>query len=76
MADLREKAEFAKKALSSMSNTNIQISANGNTSKIPVSKSDFETATASLLRRTEEIVDDVLDDAGMAWNEIDHVFRE
>ena len=73
MADLREKAEFAKKALSSMSNTNIQISANGKHFKIPVSKSDFETATASLLRRTEEIVDDVLDDAGMAWNQIDHV---
>ncbi|PYY34495.1 Hsp70 family protein [Curtobacterium sp. MCPF17_046] len=73
VADLREKAEFAKKALTNLSNTKIQLSFNGGHHRVEVSRAQFEAATASLLRRTEELVEDVLAEAGLAWNQIDHV---
>lgn len=73
VADLREKAEFAKKALSNMSNTNIQVSFEGKHYKVPVSRDDFERVTKSLMTRTEELVEDVLDAAHMTWNQIDHL---
>lgn len=73
VADLREKAEFAKKALSNMSNTNIQVSVGGKHYKVPVSRDEFERVTASLMTRTEEIVEDVLGAAKMTWNQIDHL---
>lgn len=73
VADLREKAEFAKKALSNMSNTNIQVSFNGKHYRVSVSREDFERVSATLMERIEELVEDVLDEAGMTWNQIDHV---
>ncbi|MCI9889463.1 Hsp70 family protein [Micrococcales bacterium 31B] len=73
VADLREKAEFAKKALTSLNHTKIQVSFGGNHYRVDVSREQFEAATQSLLNRTEELVEDVLDAAGMEWNEINHV---
>lgn len=73
VADLREKAEFAKRALSNLSNTKVQLSLNGKPYRVEVSREQFENASASLLRRTEELVEDVLDAAGLTWNQIDHV---
>jgi len=73
VADLREKAEFAKKALSNLSNTKLQLSFQGKPYRVEVSRDDFENASRSLLNRTEELVEDVLDAAGLTWNQIDHV---
>lgn len=73
VADLREKAEFAKKALSNRPNVNIQVSFKGQHHRVAMSREDFEAASASLMRRTMELVEDVLDDANMTWVDIDHL---
>ena len=73
VADLREKAEFAKKALSNLSNTKIQVSFGGSHYRVEVSREQFEAASLTLLMRTQELVEDVLDEAGLTWNQFDHV---
>lgn len=71
-ADLREKAEFAKKALSNLNNTKVQTSFQGKHYRVEVSREQFQKASRSLLNRTEELVEDVLEAAGLGWTEIDH----
>ena len=73
MADLREKAEMAKRTLSNVAKTNVFVSLNGKNYRTTVTREDFERITKSLLTRTEELVEDVLDDTGTTWNQIDHV---
>lgn len=73
MANLREKAEMAKRTLSSVTKTNVFMSLNGKNYRTTVTRADFERITKSLLTRTEELVQDVLDDTGTTWNQIDHV---
>lgn len=72
-AALREKAEMAKRALTTVSNTNAHMSFEGKQYRVQVSRSGFEEVTRSLLNRTQELVEDVLEAAGMTWNQIDHV---
>ena len=73
MAALREKAEFAKKALSTVPKTNVQFSAEGNHYRVPLTREKFVEVTQSLLNRTEELVADVLEAAKMTWDDIDKV---
>ncbi len=73
MADLREKAEMAKRTLSNVAKTNVFVSLNGKNYRTTVSRKDFEKITKSLLTRTEELVEDVLEDTGTTWDQIDHV---
>lgn len=73
VADLREKAEFAKKALSNVAKTKIQVSFEGKHYRVEVSREQFENVAQSLLIRTEELVEDVLDESDLTWAQIDHV---
>lgn len=72
-ADLREKAEMAKRALSNVAKTNVFITYQGKNYKVSVSRKDFEKATESLLNRTRELVEDVLDETELTWNDIDYL---
>ena len=72
VADLREKAEMAKRTLSNVAKTNVFVSLNGKNYRTTVSRKDFEKITKSLLTRTEELVEDVLEDTGTTWDQIDH----
>ncbi|RSX54299.1 molecular chaperone DnaK [Bifidobacterium goeldii] len=72
-ADLREKAEMAKRALSNVAKTNVFITFQGKNYKVTVSRQDFEKATASLLNRTRDLVEDVLDETNLTWDGIDYV---
>lgn len=72
-ADLREKAEMAKRTLSNVAKTNVFVAFKGKNYRVTVTRSDFEKMTKSLLTRTEELVEDVLDDTGTTWDQIDHV---
>lgn len=72
-AALREKAEFAKKALSTVPKTNVQFSAEGQHYRVPLTREEFEECTVSLLNRTQEVLEDVLSAAKLTWADIDKV---
>ncbi|MBV7412364.1 Hsp70 family protein [Dermabacteraceae bacterium TAE3-ERU27] len=73
VADLREKAEIAKKSLTTMASTKVQTSVNGKPYKVTVTREDFEKCTASLLERTKELVESVLAESKTSWSGVDHV---
>ncbi|MHC9045268.1 Hsp70 family protein [Microbacterium saperdae] len=70
VAELREKAEHAKRALSTVDSTSIQLSFQGTHYSVTVTREQFEAASASLLRRTQELVEDTLDTSGLEWDDI------
>ncbi|MGO1507373.1 MAG: Hsp70 family protein [Microbacteriaceae bacterium] len=73
IALLREKAEQAKRALSDLESTSIQFSFAGGHYDIALTREQFQHATRSLLRRTQELVEDTLDASGLAWDDIGEV---
>lgn len=73
LALLREKAEQAKRALSSVDKTSVHLSHQGRQFRVNLTRHQFEERCADLLKRTEEIAEDVLSDAGMRWADVDQV---
>jgi molecular chaperone DnaK len=71
--DLRDKAEIAKKTLSSRDSTKVFLSASGKTASVSVSREDFERITSDLLNRTETLMEMTLEDAKLGWAAIDKV---
>lgn len=71
--DLRDKAEIAKRTLSSRDKTNVFLSAGGKNITIPLSLQEFETMSAPLLKRTGSIMEFVLEDAGLTWKDVDKI---
>jgi molecular chaperone DnaK len=71
--DLRDKAEIAKKTLSSREKTNVFLSAIGKNASIPLTRNQFEELTKPLLNRTASIMEFVLEDAGLQWKDIDKI---
>ena len=72
-AALREKAEQAKCALSTVASTNIHVSFEGTPYRVQVTREDFERVTRSLVTRTTEILEEVLEAGEMGWDDIDKV---
>ena len=72
-ADLRDKAESAKRSLTTIAKTRVVLAAGGVTRTVEVTREDFEAATSSLLSRTRDIAAIVLQDAGLEWSGIDHL---
>lgn len=73
MQELREKAEAAKKTLSTRKKTLINLSSQGKTMRIELTKEMFENMIAPLINRTAIVMETVLNDAGMEWKEIDKI---
>lgn len=71
--DLRDKAEIAKKTLSSRERTSVFLSANGVNTSITLTRQKFDEVTHPLLDQTQKIMEMVLQDAGLNWNEINRV---
>ena len=71
--DLREKAEIAKKTLSSRDKTNVFLSAGGKNATIPLTLETFQQITAPLVSRTQDIMEVVLDDANLNWTDLDKI---
>lgn len=71
--DLRDKAEIAKKTLSSRDNTKVFLSAGGKNISISLSREEFEQISSDLLSRTETLMEMTLEDADMSWSEIDKI---
>jgi molecular chaperone DnaK len=72
-ADLRDKAEAVKHALTTVPRTRVVLAAGGVTRAVELTRGEFEDATASLLGRTRDIAETVLDDAGLRWADVDRL---
>jgi len=71
--DLRDKAEIAKKTLSSREKTNVFLSVGGKNASISLTRAQFEELTKPLLNRTASIMEFVLEDADLQWRDIDKI---
>lgn len=72
-AQIRERAELAKRALTSVENTQLTFSVGKKAVRIPLSREQFEEATLGLMNRTIEITEDVLHDANLTFDDIDNI---
>jgi len=72
-ADLREKAETAKRSLTTIAKTKVVLGAGGVTKTIEITREEFEDATSSLLSRTRDIAEGVVEAAGLRWADIDNL---
>ncbi|WP_245703349.1 Hsp70 family protein [Streptomyces lushanensis] len=72
-AELRDKAEIAKRTLSNAPQAVVMLSAGGRHEQIRVTREKFEEITAELLDRTRIITEGVLEEAGLGWDDIDRV---
>lgn len=71
--ELREKCEQAKHALTRTAQTRLFFSDAGGTYTVTVTRERFEQLTEDLLARTADAVEEVLDESGLAWAQIDRV---
>lgn len=71
--DLRDKAEIAKKSLSSRKKTKVFLSAKGKSAEIKLTLEKFQEITERCLQKTETIMELVLEDAKLTWSDIDKV---
>ncbi len=71
--DLREKAEIAKKTLSSRDSAKVFLSYKGVSKSIDISIYEFEEITKDLLDRTESMMEMTLEDANLSWSDIDKI---
>lgn len=67
---LRERAEEGKRALSRMPQAMVSVGVEGIVDRSVVTREQFESATSGLLARTEELLGDVLMDAGLSWTDV------
>ncbi|WP_037857610.1 Hsp70 family protein [Streptomyces sp. NRRL S-340] len=72
-AELRDKAEIAKRTLSNAPQAVVMLSAGGRHEQIRVTREKFEEITAELLDRTRIITEGVLAEAGLGWDGIDRL---
>lgn len=73
MQELREKAESAKKTLMNRRKALINLSSQGQMLRVQITKEDFENMIHPLLDRTILIMNNVLEDSGLTWDQIDKV---
>lgn len=73
MAEIREKAETIKKQLSTVETSRPAFTINGKTYKLNITREEFEEASSSLMQRTQVLVEEVMNEANVTWNDIDHL---
>lgn len=72
-ADLREKAEMAKRSLTTVEKTTIHVSGEGKPYRVQVTREDFERVTASLLQRTQDMTEILLENHHLTWADVNHI---
>ncbi len=71
--DLRDKAEIAKRSLTTVEQARVVLAGGGMSRTVMVRRDEFEAVTSSLLSRTRDVAEMVVDDAGLDWAGIDHI---
>lgn len=69
-AQLRDKAEKAKKALTLMEMTSVNLISGSKRLKVDVNRELFDSLTEKLLHRTITLMELVLDDAKLGWKDV------
>jgi molecular chaperone DnaK len=69
--DLRDKAEVAKKTLSTREKTSVFLSGGGKTATVELTLERFQEITRPLIEQTGRIMQFVLEDSGLTWRQID-----
>ena len=72
-AEIREKAEVLKRGLSNVEQSSALFTIKGKTYLIRITRDEFEKASASLLKRTQERLEILLESQNCRWDDIDHV---
>lgn len=73
VAEIREKAEIAKKSLTTVAQTSIMLTIDGKHIRVKMTRDEFESRTEDLLNTTRELVEDAMESAGKSWGDIDHL---
>lgn len=73
LADLRERAELAKRALTQGAQTRVALSAAGVSAVLPISRAAFEDASIDLVNQTRDLTLSVAEDVGLSWQQVDGV---
>lgn len=73
VAEIREKAEIAKKSLTTVAQTTIMLTVDGRHIRIKMTRDEFENRTIDLLNMTKELVEDAMENSGKSWSDIDHL---
>ena len=73
VAEIREKAELAKKSLTTVAQATIMLTIDGKSMRIRITRDEFESRTEDLLNTTKELVEDAMENAGKSWSDIDHL---
>lgn len=71
--DLRQRAEAAKKALSSRGSTKVSISAYGHSFTTEITREQFEEMVEDLMARTEMLIESVLGASKVSYQDIDEI---
>lgn len=72
-ADLRERAELAKRTLSSAPQAKVVLSHNGVTKTITVMRDTFDDLTSDLLNQARDLTISLVQDLGLTFGQIDSV---
>ena len=73
VAEIREKAEIAKKSLTTVAQATIMLTIDGKHIRVKITRDEFEDRTKDLLKTTKELVEDTMDSAGKKWSDIDYL---
>ena len=73
VAEIREKAEIAKKSLTTVAQTSIMLTVDGRHIRIKMTREEFEHRTEDLLNTTKELVEDAMESAEKSWSDIDYL---
>ena len=71
MSDIREKAEKTKVQLTSVEHSRPVFTINGKTYRIDISRDEFEYEAESLMQRTQFLLEEVMKEKNISWEDID-----
>jgi molecular chaperone DnaK len=73
LAMLQAAAERSKRTLSKVEQTSLTVSHEGHKVTLPLTRAEFESLTKELLVRTRLTTQQVLNQAGLTWDQVDRV---
>ncbi|WP_033827718.1 Hsp70 family protein [Bacillus andreraoultii] len=73
LQELRENAEKCKKSLTKRSKYTIPVTSQGKSVRIDMTRELFNTLIEPFLKRTQQIMEETIAEAGLAWNEVDKI---
>lgn len=73
MAEIDEKAEIIKRGLSNVAQSTAIFTIQGKTYRVRITRDAFERATETLLRRTQERVELLMQGQRLSWDQVDEL---